>query len=363
VILASDVAVLYDSPDPREEVVAEIKPEADCDNCVDDDEDGQIDCDDDDCAEAEVCQEPDKPVDVGRVLGLFEEFASIEATPIKPQPGNLIAVTHSYELALDQAEFRKRYQCFVEGLTLEECLAPDCPECEEEEEEEEEKIVYGGGVDAIAYNYRNYFVAPLDWAPQASPYPPMRVYGGIDLASTVILDDGSTRMTPRLRGSFDYGLPITRNRLRLTGTGGFSLPGYPWSASEDESLYDVLGVSSYMEAYAVAGLGYYFLRVADILSFEPRVQAGLDLRYVGNIYNDTDGDGEAVVDNTVGMSPYVEASFLAHLELGESLGLYGEVAYRVLANNVYAAGLDDFDTRVAYSLPLLFGVGLTYSLW
>ena len=88
------------------------------------------------------------------------------------------------------------------------------------------------------------------------------------------------------------------------------------------------------------------------------------IRYIGNIYIDEDGDGTSdIIDATMGINPYAEASLLAHLELGESWGLYGEAAYRILANDIYAEGLDDGATRVGYSTPITFGAGLTYSMW
>jgi len=367
VVLATDVAVLYESPDPTViSVVEKPDPESDCDDCLDNDGDGDIDCDDSDCEESKACEEPNKPVDVEQVIGLFTDSAEIIATPIVPQPGNLLAVTHSYELTFDDNTFRKRYQCFVEGLTLEECLAPDCPECPklEEEEEEEPEVVVSKGVDAIAYTYRHYFEAPLDWAPQGSPYPPLRIYAGIDLAQSTILDSGLDQAHARLRGGLDYGVKSMRNRLRLSAVGGVALPTYPWAASDSDSVLDVLGVSSYIEAYGTVGLRFYVLRIADMLSFAPGVHAGLDLRYVGNIYIDNDGDGDAdIIDNTTGINPYAEASLLAHLELGETWGLYGEAAYRVLANDIYADGLADGATRVGYSTPITFGAGLTYSMW
>ena len=367
VILATDVAVLYESPDPTViTVVEKPDPESDCDDCLDNDGDGEIDCDDKDCAESAVCEEPDKPVAVDTVLDLFKDTAAIIPTSIEPQEGNLIAVTHSYELTFDEETFRRNYQCFVEGLSLEECLAPDCPECPklEEEEEEEPEVIVSKGVDAIAYTYRHYFEAPLDWAPEASPYPPMRVYAGLDLAQSTILDSGLNQMHPRLRGGIDYGIQSTRNRLRLSAVGGLAVPSYPWAASDNDNVYDVLGVSSYLEAYGTVGARFYILRIADMLSFAPGVHGGLDLRYVGNIYIDEDGDGDAdIIDATMGINPYAEASLLAHLELGDSWGLYGEAAYRILANDIYAEGLDDGATRVGYSTPITFGAGLTYSMW
>jgi hypothetical protein len=367
VILATDVAVLYESPDPTvTTVVEQPDPESDCDDCLDNDGDELIDCDDSDCAESKACEEPNKPVDIEQVIGLFTDSAEIIATPITPQPGNLLAVTHSYELTFDDDTFRKRYQCFVEGLTLEECLAPDCPDCPklEEEEEEEPEVIVSKGVDAIAYTYRHYFEAPLDWAPQASPYPPLRIYAGADLAQSTILDSGLDQMHLRLRGGLDYGVKSMRNRLRLSAVGGVALPTYPWALSDSDLYFETLGQSGYIEAYGTIGLRFYVLRIADMLSFAPGVHGGLDLRSVGNIYVDTDNDGEPdVIDSTVGINPYAEASLLVHLELGETWGLYGEAAYRILANDIYADGLADGATRVGFSTPITFGAGLTYSMW
>jgi hypothetical protein len=207
---ATDTEVLYDTPDPATDPEAESAvPDEVCDNHIDDDNDGQIDCADSDCSFENECNLPG-PVDFSSVLNIFAKSMSLEAKPASPTLNNAVkAVEPGYELVLD-GDVADQYQCLVQaipvqdceacalyevplttcseclrreipikecgrcdqyGLTLEECSAcieagTDLAKCEPEEEdsaseeEEEERT--------IAYTYRNYFTFPLEWHPNES---------------------------------------------------------------------------------------------------------------------------------------------------------------------------------------------------
>ncbi|MEC7241504.1 MAG: hypothetical protein VXW32_09715, partial [Myxococcota bacterium] len=114
--LLTDTTVSYKSMDPPEAMVEEI-PDEICDNYLDDDDDGKHDCEDSDCAEADVCQAPPQALGINQILELVKENAAIAASPAKPEiDGAISAVDPNYELVFDQEEFALRYGCMVNGL-------------------------------------------------------------------------------------------------------------------------------------------------------------------------------------------------------------------------------------------------------
>lgn len=184
---AADTEVLYETPDPPI-LVVEKTPDEICDNYLDDDGDGDHDCDDSDCKAEKVCN-PAAPVAFGPLLNLIKSNVDIVANPAGTTiPGAVDAVEPGYELVVDADEIAQQYDCMVAGISPEQCgectkyelSLDDCKSCLAEgtdlrvcgldvgceEEEKEEAVEVDTGRDpAVAYNYRNYFTLPLGWNP------------------------------------------------------------------------------------------------------------------------------------------------------------------------------------------------------
>ena len=205
--LLSDTLVEYTSMDPPSGEVVEIPDEV-CNNYLDDDSDGKHDCQDSDCAEADVCQDPPQALSIQQILKLVKENTQIVASPANPNlDGAISAVDPNYELLFNNDEFKLRYGCMVNGLPLNKCGAEnthqrctdeldndsdgkldcedsDCGEIcklinelaekeaaseQEEEKAEKEDPRMGRRGSTVAYAYRHFFTLPIQVPPEGSP--------------------------------------------------------------------------------------------------------------------------------------------------------------------------------------------------
>ena len=226
---AADTEVLYETPDPPTEVVEEIPDEV-CDNYIDDDGDGDHDCDDSDCKAEPVCN-PAEPVAVGPLMALLKKNVDIVANPAPTTlPGAVDAVEPGYELVVDSDEIARQYRCLVLGISPEQCDAcegfdlslEDCKTCVDEgtdlrtcgleigcEEEEEVKTeeVNTSRDPAVAYSYRNYFTLPLAWNPiESEDYGNCDDDWDNDLDGLTDARDPDCRRKDPLGHRFDFGL-------------------------------------------------------------------------------------------------------------------------------------------------------------
>lgn len=184
---AADTEVSYETPDPPTEII-EPAPDEVCDNYLDDDGDGDHDCDDSDCSAEAVCN-PLAPVGLAPLMSLIKSNVGIVANPATPTvSGAVDAVEPGYELVIDSDTIGAQYDCLVMGLSPDQCTGcannglslADCKSCiaegtnlrlcgldvDCEEEKKEEAVEVDSGRDpAVVYNYRNYFTMPLGWNP------------------------------------------------------------------------------------------------------------------------------------------------------------------------------------------------------
>ncbi|GEM_PF-2702153 len=329
---AADTEVLYETPDPPTEIVEEVPDEV-CDNYLDDDGDGNHDCEDSDCMADPVCN-PEAPVAIGPLMALLKGNVDIIAKPAGTTiPGAVDAVEPGYELVVDSDEIARKYACLVAGISPDQCDActayglslSDCKtcvdegqdlgtcgvesDCDEEETSDEPEAIDTGRDPAVAYRYRNYFTMPLGWnpieseaygncedewdndldglpdgedpdcgrvqkpKPKPAPKLPKAPFGHrVDfgvLAGQVALTDGPTMAWATASPGQKVWMPMLNARYVLTPRGGGAIR--PMLSYGQGLASDVVigGVNTLNQTSIGAGLVYH-LGLTDSLGIEAR---------------------------------------------------------------------------------------------